>query len=81
MTYNTASFPSLVRTLKSLLQPSSIPARPKLLLAYKQRDPGERDLWDMLEKEGVKMALAEELVGAQEGEGLVELWIGHSMSG
>ncbi|KAL5536890.1 hypothetical protein ACEPAF_713 [Sanghuangporus sanghuang] len=45
VTYNTASFPSLIRTLSRL----STRARrtPSVLLAYKERDPDERRLWDM----------------------------------
>jgi hypothetical protein len=77
VTYNTSSFPALLRTLASLLAPSAAahdggeddgvadddadddddpgsPERderghdPLVLLAYKERDPAERQLWDMM---------------------------------
>jgi len=74
VTYNTASFPSLVHTLTNLLHPTS-GERPYLLLAYKQRDPAERELWGMLAERGVGMELVDEVRGAEE-EGRVEIWIG-----
>ena len=53
--YNTSSFPALLSTLASLLALSdhdgnaAAGARESLvLLAYKERDPGERQLWDMM---------------------------------
>lgn len=76
MTYNTASFPALVRTLRSLLKPSHRPERRKLLLAYKQRDEGERKLWDMLGESEIGMELLEKIPGAAPGEGEVEIWVG-----
>lgn len=81
VTYNTSSFPSLVRTLSNLLSLSptdAIPASrdlPLVLLAYKQRDPAERSLWETVEKEtGVKLVK----VGKEGGAGgeEVEIWIG-----
>lgn len=77
VTYNTASFPSLVRTLTALLRPASPDEKqPMLLLAYKQRDPGERELWKMLEDVGIVMRLADTIEGADGGEGAVEIWLG-----
>ncbi|KAI9632484.1 putative methyltransferase-domain-containing protein [Dioszegia hungarica] len=77
VTYNTASFPSLVRTLTALLRPGSPDEKqPMLLLAYKQRDPGERELWKMLEDVGIVMRLADTIEGADGGEGAVEIWLG-----
>ncbi|TFY50616.1 hypothetical protein EVG20_g11420, partial [Dentipellis fragilis] len=88
VTYNTASFPALVQTIKALIALSlPLPSdpedagdththkRPLVLLAYKQRDPAERELWDMLEKEA---SVQLEQVGAVAGAGgdAVEIWIG-----
>jgi hypothetical protein len=53
--------------------------RPPLLLAYKQRDEAERELWDMLKAEGVEMELVDKIRGAEE-DGLVEIWIGSASS-
>lgn len=87
MTYNTSSFPALLRTLASLLAPSAAHNRgvaddadssdgdPLVLLAYKERDSAERQLWDMMAREtGVVL----ECVGKQVGAGglPVEIWLG-----
>jgi hypothetical protein len=48
---------------------------PLVLLAYKERDPAERQLWDMMTREtGVVL----ECVGRQDGAGElpVEIWLG-----
>ena len=76
VTYNTASFRSLVETLSSLLNPPrpTFPDR-MLLLAYKQRDPAERDLWGMLDEKGITMRLVDEVRGSEE-DGKVEIWVG-----
>lgn len=76
MTYNTSAFPSLLKTLTSLLQPGSDKLTPLLVLAYKERDPAERDLWDMLKNEGVKMEKIGEVKGADAGTGETEIWVG-----
>ncbi|KAJ7252757.1 putative methyltransferase-domain-containing protein [Mycena haematopus] len=70
VTYNTASFPSLVRTLKTLVNLS--PKRPRVLLGYKERDPGERALWGMAEVAGIVL----QQVGQVPGRGgkAVEIW-------
>lgn len=100
VTYNTSSFPALLSTLLSLLNPPSSAAPPDaqvdhaashpenelpqtrtendpplLLLAYKERDPAERDLWDMLRKGGVEMVLVDQVRGAEE-RGETEIWVG-----
>jgi hypothetical protein len=100
VTYNTSSFPALLSTLLSLLNPpsSTVPPdaqvdhaasdpeveppqtrtekdSPLLLLAYKERDPAERDLWDMLRKGGVEMVLVDQVRGAEE-RGETEIWVG-----
>jgi protein N-lysine methyltransferase METTL21D len=91
VTYNTSSFPALLRTLSSLLalsdhrrqcvagpdahEPIAPGNGPLVLLAYKERDPGERQLWDMMVREtGVVL----ECVGKQAGAGglPVEIWLG-----
>ena len=51
--------------------------RPPLLLAYKQRDEAERELWGMLESEGVEMKLVDKVKGAEE-DGQVEIWVGRA---
>jgi len=107
VTYNTSSFPALLRTLAALLvlstrdshdsdvaEPDAHPdpddpgvlqghdheeerqhGEPLVLLAYKERDPAERQLWDMMAREtGVVL----ECVGKQPGAGgfPVEIWLG-----
>lgn len=113
VTYNTSTFPALLRTLASLLAPSTgtpghrggrvggddhvadtpgnpDPGAPRndnddddpessggplVVLAYKERDPAERQLWDMMVREtGVVL----ECVGKQAGAGglPVEIWLG-----
>lgn len=77
VTYNTASFPSLVRTLKNLiaLRGSSGQIRsPLILLGYKERDPEERTLWDMVEKIGITFERIDKRGGA--GGAPVEVWLG-----
>lgn len=88
VTYNTSSFPSLVKTLSNLLlvssaSPPAVPSDtscdpPLVLLAYKQRDPAERSLWDMVEKEtGMRLVRVGEERGAGGEE--VEIWIGEGV--
>lgn len=72
ITYNTASYPSLVRTLSRLLahSPEAI-----LLLAYKERDLAERELWSMVsEHVSITLQKVDAVVGA--GGQAVEIWIG-----
>jgi len=123
VTYNTSSFPALLRTLASLLElntrghrhhrdssrdgisvaeedadpsrgtrhggkrereheherDSESESEPLVLLAYKERDPAERQLWDMMAREtGVVL----ECVGKQAGGGglPVEVWLGRRRS-
>ncbi|KAF9648854.1 hypothetical protein BDM02DRAFT_3235344 [Thelephora ganbajun] len=78
VTYNTVSFPSLLRTLSSLVQLNTKHSRspPVVILGYKERDPDERSLWGMLESE---VGLRFERVGECEGwpaSTPVEFWIG-----
>ena len=79
VTYNTASFPALVRTLASLTRlrgADTGEARkpPVVLLGYKQRDPAERSLWDMVRGIGLELRKVDECAGA--GGEPVEVWIG-----
>ena len=79
VTYNTATFPSLVRTLQNLVALSATSSRsPLILLGYKERDPAERTLWEMAESIGITL----ERVGEREGAGgaPVEVWLGHVQS-
>lgn len=92
VTYNTASFPALVKTLKVLLQANSDTRPPLLLLAYKQRDSGERELWKMAEEAGIKLDRLMDLQGHEttmkvpeleeggEADGGIEIWVGRSRS-
>jgi len=79
VTYNTASFLSLVKTVTDLLNPPAGPTNPILLLAYKQRDPAERELWVMLEEKGVDLQMVDKVKGSED-DGEVEIWVGTSMS-
>lgn len=73
MTYNTASFPCLVSTLERLLKPADREP-PLLLLAYKQRDEAERELWGMLAQRGIGTVLVDTVQGAEE-TGETEIWV------
>ncbi len=72
VTYNTSSFPSLLRTIASLIQRGNPPA---ILLGYKERDSAERDLWGMLGALGIHL----EKIGERKGavEPAVEVWFGY----
>ncbi|TFK39430.1 putative methyltransferase-domain-containing protein [Crucibulum laeve] len=76
VTYNPASFPSLVRTIASLIKSSAKP--PLVLLGYKERDVAERTLWDMAKEVGISFERVGERVGAGGRE--VEVWIGRGVS-
>lgn len=76
VTYNTASFPPLLSTLTSLLKPDS-GERPSFLLAYKQRDAAERELWGLLDAAGIELEQVDTIQGS-EADGAVEIWIGRS---
>jgi len=112
VTYNTSSFPAILRTLAALLalsvksgrdrgggvakpelEPGPGPGpdeddprapprdgdgdgrEPLVVLAYKERDPAERQLWDMMAREtGVVLECVGKLVGA--GGLPVDIWLG-----
>ncbi len=75
VTYNTASFPSLIHTLESVAylgDPLAGKKKPMVLLGYKERDPAERTLWHMMESIGFKLERVGERPGA--GGSPVEVW-------
>ncbi|OBZ66853.1 hypothetical protein A0H81_13122 [Grifola frondosa] len=71
VTYNTDSFPSLIRTLSNVVHlhrdptlPNATPQLPLILLGYKQRDPAERTLWDMAREYGITFDRVGDVCGA-----------------
>ena len=66
VTYNTSLFPSLLRTLSSLIKLNVENSRspPVVILGYHERDLDERSLWGMLENE---VCICLEKVGECEG--------------
>ena len=76
VTYNTSSFPALVRTLADLrnMDPTK---RPCFLMGYKEREEAERTLWDMAEAVGIKFVQVGSVPGYVLGaEAPFEIWIG-----
>lgn len=76
VTYNTASFPALCKTLKTLV--TSAPRPPIVLLGYKERHPDERVLWTMAKDMGLDFVKVGERAGA--GGAAVEIWVASSGS-
>jgi hypothetical protein len=77
VTYNTFSFPSLLRTISSLIAHTTARLKPPplIILAYKERDPDERTLWDLFKDEvGVCLQQVGECIG--NGGAPVEFWVG-----
>lgn len=89
VTYNTDIFPALLRTLHALLQiprvdtaanesestsAPSLRTSPLVVLAYKERDPGERNLFMQARKLGIVFELVDNIPGA--GGMPVEIYIG-----
>ncbi|KAJ7213781.1 hypothetical protein C8J57DRAFT_1096697, partial [Mycena rebaudengoi] len=70
VTYNTAVFPALVRTQKKLMEADS--RRPRVIMGYKERDAGERELWAMAKEAGIDFELIAEKPGSS-GRA-VEVW-------
>jgi hypothetical protein len=65
----------LVRTLSALLRRASGSApNVPLLLAYKERDAGERELWGMLQAVGISAVLVDRVQGAED-VGETEIWV------
>jgi protein N-lysine methyltransferase METTL21D len=77
VTYNTASFPSLVRTLAQLIRLGSNP--PMVLVGYKERDAAERTLWNLAAEIGLDFEKIGEHMGA--GGAPVEIWLGRVTAG
>ncbi|KAG8820376.1 hypothetical protein FRC19_008927 [Serendipita sp. 401] len=72
VTYNTDSFPALLKTLKNLLQLSP---HARVILAYKERHEAERSAWPLFTKEaGIQLRKLDEIPGA--GGAPVEIWFG-----
>ena len=81
VTYNTAAFPSLIRTVSDILRlraearkQDAALKETMILLGYKERDPAERTLWGMMQEIGVQLEKVDERRGA--GGDPVEIWIG-----
>lgn len=76
VTYNTSSFPALIKTLNSLYQFNAAKNNPPpvVLLGYKERDSEERNLWALARKIGLTL----ERIGERQGCGgqEVEIWAG-----
>ena len=82
MTCNTSLFPSLLRTLSSLIKfyVENSRSPPVVILGYHGRDLDERSLWGMLENE---VGICLEKVGECEGwseSTPIEFWIGQLKS-
>jgi len=76
VTYNTASFPSLCRTLSTLTKLNSATSKPPtILLGYKQRDESEREFWSMMSAVGIEFEKIGKRVGSGE-DAPVEIWSG-----
>ncbi|KAG8843865.1 hypothetical protein FRB96_003715 [Tulasnella sp. 330] len=74
VTYNQDMFPALLRTLTSILSGSQGSTAAKILMGYKERDPKERELWDLARASGIRF----EQVGVVPGYAAppVEIWLG-----
>jgi hypothetical protein len=75
VTYNTASFPSLIRTLSEVICLGNKPTI--VLMGYKERDVAERTLWSLVSEIGLDL----EKVGMHPGAGgvPVEIWLGRGI--
>jgi protein N-lysine methyltransferase METTL21D len=71
VTYNTSSFPSLLRTVDSILR---LAPGCKVVLAYKERHEAERGIWGMFEGVGLKLQKIDQILGF--GGAQVEVWLG-----
>ena len=71
VTYNTSSFPSLLRTVDSILRlaPSC-----QVVLAYKERHEAEGEIWGMFEGVGLRMQKIDQVHGFGGAE--VQVWLG-----
>ena len=71
VTYNTSSFPSLLRTVDSVLR---LAPNCEVVLAYKERHETERGIWGMFENIGLRMQKVDQIYGS--GGAQVEVWLG-----
>jgi hypothetical protein len=71
VTYNTSSFPALLKTIAKLVEMREPPV---ILLGYKERDEAERDAWNMLEERGIRLEKIGQRLGAANPS--VEIWFG-----
>jgi hypothetical protein len=71
VTYNTTSFPSLLRTVDSTLR---LAPGCEVVLAYKERHETEREIWGDFEGIGLKMRKIDQVDGFGGAE--VEVWLG-----
>lgn len=72
VTYNTASFPALLKTIKNLLDVSK---SAHVIIAYKERHPDERVAWDMFDSDAqLSLHKIEEISGKAGAP--VEVWVG-----
>lgn len=71
VTYNTSSFPSLLRTVDSVLR---LAPGCEVVLAYKERHETERGIWGMFESIGLRMQKVDQIYGF--GGAQVEVWLG-----
>jgi hypothetical protein len=71
VTYNTSSFPSLIRTVDSVLR--LVPGC-EVVLAYKERHETERRILGMFESIGLRMRKIDHIYGFGAAE--VEVWLG-----
>ncbi|KAL0569716.1 hypothetical protein V5O48_012245 [Marasmius crinis-equi] len=76
VTYNTSSFPALIRTLSRLMSLNAEDRPPFILLGYKERDAAERSLWDMAREIGIQFTQVDQVPGA--GGVPIEIWIGET---
>ncbi|EIN09425.1 hypothetical protein PUNSTDRAFT_119920 [Punctularia strigosozonata HHB-11173 SS5] len=74
VTYNTDSFPSLIRTLAALVRAGNSHSGPVIVMGYKERDVSERSLWDMAKSIGINFEKIAHKAGC--GDPPVEIWIG-----
>lgn len=76
VTYNTSSFPFLIKTLLQLRQinKKSGAKSPNVLLGYKERDPDERTLWTMMKDISLHLQEIDRVEGA--GGAPVEIYCG-----
>jgi len=71
VTYNPSSFPSLLRTVGSILR---LAPGCEVVLAYKERHETEREIWGSFEGIGLKMQKIDQINGFGGAE--VEVWLG-----